>query len=482
MRGLERFLSLAACFFLGFALALPPAGATKLPSDLREALTKMFPESKIRLDGALETKAGDLYIPLMAGTAQPIKHPETPLRGVYPDSSQPDLLSFSNGWFYLKVLKRASKQTLVVPADLPDTLRKSLLECKFAPDLIVPEDFVLPTILKPAVGQHPVTFSDVPQTDSPSSVSQPRKPRHNGPVHVGIFVSSPKAGKVSLLDENTFAKIAEFPTEGTPAGLAYADGVLYITDQSKHRVLKLDPTSREFIGQINLPPHSAPKGVAALPDGKLIYVSESATSSVAVIEAENSRLLVHTKVLTGPARLAVTPNGSAVVVLNAPAGKITIISTQNQKVLATVAVGALPNAIAISPNSERAYVSNRVSNTVSVVDLIKHQVVQTLKTGAAPTGLTLDETGERLFVANAKDNTISVFDLAEHKRLQDIKLPLDVDFPGALALLPNKHEILVSSEVTEAIGLLDTTALAFEKQPVIGYPSDEFLLVPIFSE
>jgi len=61
-------------------------------------------------------------------------------------------------------------------------------------------------------------------------------------------------------------------------------------------------------------------------------------------------------------------------------------------------------------------------------------------------------------------------------------LPLDVDFPGALTLVPNKHEILVSSEVTEAIGLLDTNALAFEKQPVIGYPSDEFLLVPIFSD
>jgi len=88
----------------------------------------------------------------------------------------------------------------------------------------------------------------------------------------------------------------------------------------------------------------------------------------------------------------------------------------------------------------------------------------------------------RLFVANAKDNNISVFDLLEHKKLQDIKLPLDVDFPGGLALVPNKHEILVSSEVTEAIGLLDSTALAFEKQPVIGYPSDDFLLVPIFSE
>jgi DNA-binding beta-propeller fold protein YncE len=125
-----------------------------------------------------------------------------------------------------------------------------------------------------------------------------------------------------MLAEGTFKKIAEFPTEGTPGGMAYADGKLYIADQSKNRILKLDPLRKQFIGQMDLPAHSAPKGVAALPDGELLYVSESGSSSIAVFEAKDDRLLVRTKVLSGPGRLAVTPNGSTLLVLNVPAGKL----------------------------------------------------------------------------------------------------------------------------------------------------------------
>jgi YVTN family beta-propeller protein len=136
----------------------------------------------------------------------------------------------------------------------------------------------------------------------------------------------------------------------------------------------------------------------------------------------------------------------------------------------------------VSHDSQRAYVSNRLSNTISVIDIAKQRVLETLPTGAGPTGITLDSAGDRLFVANAKDNTISVFDLKSHQKPEEIKLPLDVDFPGGLTLLPNKCEILVSSEATEAIGLLNANTLSFERQPVIGHPSDDFLWVPLENE
>ena len=106
-------------------------------------------------------------------------------------------------------------------------------------------------------------------------------------------------------------------------------------------------------------------------------------------------------------------------------------------------------------------------------------MLETLKTSAGPTGLVLNDDESRLFVANAKDNTISVFDLNQHKKLDDIKLPLDVDFPGSLMLLPDRKHILVSSESTDTIGLIDASKMAFEGQPSIGHSSDEFLWVPV---
>jgi YVTN family beta-propeller protein len=454
-----------------------PALATRLPAALRNQIVEDFPGAKIRLDGAIETKTGELYLPVIPDADASGKNQETKIESK--TIREPNIFSCGNGWFYLRVLKRGQIRTVSVPADLPEGVRKSLLSCKLSADLIVPESFALPKSLKSLAGELDISIIDDVRPN-PAPRKQAEQPK--APVHGAISVSSPSTGKITLLNDTTLEKIADFQTEGTPCGMAYAAGKIYIADVSKNRVLKLDPKRKQFIGQINLPGHSAPKGVATLPDGKLLYVSESGTNNVAVFEVENEKLLVRTKVLPGPTRMAITPNGEALLVLNAPSGKVTVLSTQTQKVLGIVTVGTLPNAIAMSEDSEHAYVSSRVSNTVSVIDISKHKVIETLKTGAGPTGLTLDGTGTKLFVANAKDNTISVFDLEEHTKLDDIKLPLDVDFPGELTLLPDKSKILVSSESTEAIGILSVANLAFESQPVIGHTSDEFLWVPLKGE
>lgn len=468
--------------FLGFIL--PKALATRLPPELTAAVTKEFPRAKIRLDGAFDNGAGELYLPLVPIGVSAGNTTDFSLKGLFPTKSEPNLLAFGNGWFYAKVHKHGQVRTLSLPADLPEPIKKALLRSRFVPDLIVPENFALPRSFKPLAGELTIAvFDDIrslnPGTKSVVHLETNKQPEANRSIsHWGIFVTSPRAGKITLLDENSYAKLAEFPTEGTPGGLAFANGRLYIADQSKNRILKIDPIRRQFVGQIDLPEHSAPKGLAALANGKLFYASESGTASVAVFEVESGRLLLRTKVLPGPTRMAITPNGTVLIVLNSSVGKVTMISTQNQRVLSTVAVGSLPNAIVISDDSVYAYVSNRASSTVSVIDIAKHQVVETLQTGAGPTGLALANR-DKLFVANARDNTISVFDLQNHKKIEDIRLPLDLDFPGGLSFLPNKHEILVSSASTDAIGLLDANTFTFEKQPIIGHPSNEFLRVPL---
>ena len=139
----------------------------------------------------------------------------------------------------------------------------------------------------------------------------------------------------------------------------------------------------------------------------------------------------------------------------------------------------MPNAVVFSKDSAFAYISNRVSNTVSIIDVAKRQTVGTLPTGTGPTGLAITTDGQRLLVANAKDNTISVFDIPKREKIQDIKLPLDVDFPGVLFMMPDGLHVLVSSASTEAVGILNVEKLEFEKQPVIGHTSDEMLWLPL---
>jgi len=468
---------------------ITPALALKLPASLKSSLQDTLSVDRFRLDGAVETEKGALYLPLLPLTGK-INEKKISLKASFPSQDVPDFLLFSNGWCYLKVLLTGHEQTVLSLEDLPAELQKALLSTRFPPDLIVPEHFVLPPSLKPIAGTIAIAIKQ-PSTNHANKPSQSEeltrgsvavKTGERSDAHVSkegcILVTSPATGKVSLLSFPELIKIIEFPTEGTPSGVAYAAGKVYIADQSKGRILKLDPYHKIFLGQINLPKRSTPKDVAALPSGKLIYVSESLFNDIAVIEADADKLLLRTKVNCYPGRMAITPNGNLLLALSVPDGKVSLLSTRDQRYLGVIKVGSLPNGIAISADSHMAYVSNRVSNTVSVLDLVHQTVVNNINTGAGPTGVAVDSDNGKLYVANAKDNSIGIYNLKTYSKMQEIKLPMDLDFPGSLTLLPDKQHILVSSESTDAVGLLNTESGTFEKIASVGHNSDLCLWIP----
>ena len=280
------------------------------------------------------------------------------------------------------------------------------------------------------------------------------------------------------MDARSFSKIVEFPTEGTPASMTFVDGKLYIADQSKNRVLLLDPVARKFLGQIDLPPGSAPRGIVTLPNGKSIYVSFNGSSLVGVIDTETGKLLFKTRVAIGPSRMAVTADGVYVLVLSVTAADLSVISTYNQSVVKTIKVGSLPTGLALHPKEKTAYVTNRISNTVSIIDLDKHIIVNTIKTGASPTGIAINAGGDKLYVACGRDNTIIIYDTRSLQKLNEVKLPLDLDFPHQICLTPDGKHLLVSSQQTTTVGVLDTTTLEFIKQVDVGHATQEVLWVP----
>jgi YVTN family beta-propeller protein len=69
-----------------------------------------------------------------------------------------------------------------------------------------------------------------------------------------------------------------------------------------------------------------------------------------------------------PFGIAVTPDGKRLYVTNTASNIVSVIDTMTASVVATVAVGMLPVAVTITPDGTLAYVANRNSNTVSVID------------------------------------------------------------------------------------------------------------------
>lgn len=455
------------------------ANATRLSEDFKQVVEADFPGVRVRMDGALELTSGELLLPVLPGGINVPKWSKPQEEFTYPDKTNPELVLYNNGWTYLKVVRKGHINTFVLPPSLTERSRKRILSGNFPEDLIVPENFVLPKVYKEVVGDLQIKLMDEGEI-SKLEAEKPVAHHAQTPSGHGVYVvNSLHSGTLVLLDEHKLNKLTEFPTEGTLSQMIAIGNNLYVSDQAKARVLILDPSKREFVGQIDLEPKSAPKGLAALPNGQLIYVAESASNDIAIIETASKKVLLRTKVPPGPGRMVVTPNGYHLLVLNTASGHLTIISTGNQSISGSVKVGGMPTAMVVSNDSKRVYITNRLSNNVSVVDLAAKQVVATIPTGNAPTGLVLSRDNTKLYVACARENAIYIFDLGNNGKSGEVKLPLDLEFPGNLELTPDGKKLFVTSEAAEALGLMNLETLTFDAQAHLGHTSHDIIWVPV---
>lgn len=469
-----------AGFVLPSSVGLLPAFATKLPAETKKLLDTIYPAGIQRLDGSVELPDHNFLLPLIPGSNS-LKKPKSEGTLKYPlNSDEPELIVHDNGWVHMKTERKGSSVTLKIPDGVPDTVRKRLLTLHLPSDLIVPNGFVLSRSMKGMMGELTIPLVEDVALMKPSFGPKLGKPAQ-APDHKGagtFALVSIKDGTIVLMDAKSFSKLAEFPTEGTPSSMTYVDGTLYIADQAKSRILLLDPVGRRFLGQIDLPPNTAPKGIVAVPNGKWVYVSLSGTSEVAIVETENGKVLLKTKVPTGPGRLMVSPDGIYVSLLSVTAAELSVIASYNQRMIGSVKVGEVPTCMAMHPTEKIAYVSNRRANTVSIVDLTKRVVSNTIKTGNSPTGVAVSPDGTKLYVAHGRDNTIIIYDTSTQQKLQEVKLPLDVDFPHSICLTPDGKHLIVTSQQTDTVGVLDTTTLEFTKQVQLGHTTQECLWLP----
>lgn len=458
-----------------------PVHGTRLSPEFTKAAGVAVPAAKIRLDGALQTKHGELYLLLMApDAAKKGKDKGASVDVALPNSEKPDVIIYSNGSAHIRVLPKGEASTLALPNQLSEKHKKQLMGLRFPSDLIVPQGFVLPRSWKALIQDVPsISLLDDAIVQSPDFGQKHKMvPRAQYKGNGSVFLTSITSGSITMLDGKTLNKIAEFPTEGTPCGMDLVNGQLYIVDQAKNRILILDPSGRKFSGQIDLDPKTAPKGIAALQNGKWLYVSESGASDVAVIELATGKVLMRTKVHPGPGRIALTPDGIFLVVLNVTSGEVSILSTYNQKVVSTLKTGDMPSSLVVSSDSKRAYVTNRMSNTVSVIDIPKRVIDATIKVGQSPTGIALSPDNAKLYVASGRENTVTVYDTKTHGQIQQMHLPVEIEFPGSLCMLPHGNKLLVSSQQGDALGIIDTTKMELESRTSLGHAHHEAVWVP----
>ena len=234
------------------------------------------------------------------------------------------------------------------------------------------------------------------------------------PTRVATVVGNNNGGPGSTtqVDATGDTNIAVFQVGNDPVHAAFWSGSgsrVYVANRAADSVSFYAPTQiGSSVFTISLPAGARPVYVSAV-GISFVYVAESGTNNVGVIDASLGVLIKEFPVGIDPVAIAQTPNGAWAFVANKGSGTVSIINTGTQSLDTTLPAGTSPVWVTAKDDSSTMYVLNQGSGTITVIDVATKAVVGTVPVGSSPNMMSFDSVNHRLYVANTGSNTVSIF-------------------------------------------------------------------------
>jgi YVTN family beta-propeller protein len=244
-----------------------------------------------------------------------------------------------------------------------------------------------------------------------------------------------------------------------------ADGrTLYVSTPKAGEVAVVDTESFKVVATI--PAGTAPTRVALQPDGRYLWVGndapEAGRSGVTVIDVHASKVVG--QVVTGPGHheLAFSGDSRHAFVTNRTAGTVSVVDVARLAKVKDLKTGGVPIAIATSSLSQAVYVAEARTGTVLVVDPDRLEVVARIAARPGLGPMRFSQDGRWGLVVNPAEHAVHVIDAAANRLAHTIPVggkPYQVGLTRAFAYLR-----LLDSEQVKLINLL---TLGEGKKPTV---------------
>ena len=191
-----------------------------------------------------------------------------------------------------------------------------------------------------------------------------------------------------VIDTATNKVVEASPGKGISDGIAFTPDGKHTYFTNFDPGFSFTPLVLADTGEIQLSENGSDYAIAITPDGKRLYVPFVSINGniapeeiVGVIDTATNTLAhtipiepaLYTTTLTG---IAVMPDGKHVYVSNQGGNGVAVIETASNTVAQTIVVGAGPGGVAVTPDGKRVYVSNE--NRVSVINTATKTVEATI--------------------------------------------------------------------------------------------------------
>ena len=202
-------------------------------------------------------------------------------------------------------------------------------------------------------------------------------------------------------------------------GIEIKNLLLYVTNSHSDCVTVIDRQQDRVVATIAV--GHLPMGIVASPDGSKIYVANSGSSNILVIDTNVNRIInTISNFGYSPAELALSGDGLTLYATNPDSDNISVIDTFSNMVTGCISVGNNPAGIIVDQDRRKVYVANKASNSVSIINMDTSAVEDTVTVGFNPTGVDIHQ--DKLYVANSGSNNISVIDIPSHSVTKTIPM------------------------------------------------------------
>jgi len=187
--------------------------------------------------------------------------------------------------------------------------------------------------------------------------------------------------------------------------------LLYISNSGSNYVTVIDRSLERVVGAVTV--GDGPMGMALNQQKDMLYVLNSRSHNISVIDALYLRLLDTIEISAGmdPEDMAFMPDERGIIdgklyVANRSTDDVIVVDTASSRVMKTLPVGRRPSFVLANTERREIYVTNELSNTLSIINTVDDVVVATVRVDARPAGIAIGN--DKIYVFNQGSNSISV--------------------------------------------------------------------------
>ncbi len=279
------------------------------------------------------------------------------------------------------------------------------------------------------------------------------------------YVTNEADNDVLVFDRLNWSVLGRIEVGEAPRGIIISNdkSKLYVANSGSNSISVIDTIKNQVTETIFLGLGIEPEGIAITPDGRKIITANKKSNNVSIIDTYSNRIIDHINVGQSPSRISIGPWGEEVYVTNSESNDITIINWKYD--IHTINVQSEPIGIKGSKDGDKLFVACRDSDALIMIDTERDRIYNTITAEGGPTDIIMDEQRGRIYVANYWSNNISVF--IESLEIKETAIPAGKN-PISMAIDNSRELLYIVNHGDNTISVVNTINQVIESTIEVG--------------